>query len=271
MRPCNTDQASCASPVDCCENYPNKVWLQGRVFAPLVELYTAAPLPPEANSSIIFSDAAAATFAAGGGGPLGISIGGLNGLLDEGCQPGGSLAIDGPALLFYAVPNARSRGTLAITAATVAHPAKPPAVDLNLLRQPGEVAQLRRCLTRMRTVSDTLLPTLGLVNIEPGGPAVNESYVRGAAQNAYHYAAGCAVGDVVDGGFRVHGVRGLRVVDASVLPKLPEFAGPMASVYALAEHAAQLIIAEDPDRDAGVSGAYGVDEAYGLDDYVPGL
>lgn len=225
----------------------------------MIELYTAAPLPPEANSSIIFSDATAATFAAGRGGPLGIGIGGLNGaLLNQSCQPGGSLAIDGTALIFYGVPNPVSRGTLAITEAVLADPGAPPAVDANFLSDPKEVTDLQGCLREMRRVSDTLRPDLGLVNIEPGVPSVNEGYVRGASQNAYHFAAGCATGSVVDGQFRVLGVEGLRVVDASALPKLPAFAGPMASVYALAEHAAELLIADAPGEDNDVYGAYGV-------------
>eukprot|EP00892_Ulva_mutabilis_P003754 jgi/Ulvmu1/1750/UM117_0027.1 len=235
--------------------------VQGRVFIPQFELYTAAPLPPEANSTIVSSAAAAATFAAGAGGPLGISIGGLIGTLRaEKCQPGGTLTTDAPAFLFYSIPNPTSRGTLNITAATLADPTTPPTVDLNLLSDPNEVRDLQACLARMRQVSDVVRPTLGLVNVSPGTPAANETFIRNEAGNAYHCAAGCAVGSVVDGEFRVVGVKALRVVDVSVLPKLPDFAGPMATVYALAEHAADLIIAEDLGRDANTGGAYGSDD-----------
>lgn len=224
---------------------------QGRVVSPLVDLYNTVPLAPEANTSVIFSDAAAATFAGGGGGALGISIAGLVGTLPEdGCLLGGTVAIgaeflDVPALLIYGVPDAISRGTLNITAATVADPTAPPEVDLNLLSAPGEAARVVQCLTRLAGVNDAVRQELGLFNILPGTPVVNETYLRVASDNSYHYSAGCAVGKVVDGEFRVPGVEGLRVVDASVIPQLPSGSGLMASVYALAEHAAELMIGED--------------------------
>jgi choline dehydrogenase len=45
---------------------------------------------------------------------------------------------------------------------------------------------------------------------------------------------------VVDGDFRVHGTRGLRVVDASVFPRIPGFF-IVTSVYMIAEKASDVI------------------------------
>ncbi|KUI60240.1 Oxygen-dependent choline dehydrogenase [Cytospora mali] len=57
----------------------------------------------------------------------------------------------------------------------------------------------------------------------------------------YHHALGtCSMGLVVDERLRVKGVRGLRVVDASVLP-MQVSAAIMATVYAAAEKGADLI------------------------------
>jgi choline dehydrogenase len=44
----------------------------------------------------------------------------------------------------------------------------------------------------------------------------------------------------VDGELRVHGLSGLRVADASVLPFMPS-ANTVATVYAVAERAAELL------------------------------
>jgi choline dehydrogenase len=47
---------------------------------------------------------------------------------------------------------------------------------------------------------------------------------------------------VVDGDFRVHGVRGLRVVDASVFPWIPGFF-IVTAIYMIAEKASDVILA----------------------------
>lgn len=61
----------------------------------------------------------------------------------------------------------------------------------------------------------------------------------------YHPAGSCMMaprekGGVVDERLRVHGVRGLRVVDASVFPVVPR-GNIITTVYATAEKAADLI------------------------------
>ncbi|HEY2620332.1 MAG TPA: GMC family oxidoreductase [Acetobacteraceae bacterium] len=65
-----------------------------------------------------------------------------------------------------------------------------------------------------------------------------------------HHACGtCAMkpedqGGVVDSRFRVHGVRNLRVVDASIFPRIPGYF-IVASIYMIAEKAADALLAED--------------------------
>ena len=73
------------------------------------------------------------------------------------------------------------------------------------------------------------------------------SFVR---DNAWgHHACGtCAIGPrdrdgVVDSRFRVHGTRGLRVVDASIFPRIPGFF-IVSAVYIIAEKAADDILSE---------------------------
>ena len=68
-------------------------------------------------------------------------------------------------------------------------------------------------------------------------------FVRRYAHSIFHPAGTCAMGTVVDAELRVHGVEGLRVVDASVMPTLVR-GNPNAPTIAIAERAADLIKGE---------------------------
>jgi choline dehydrogenase len=69
-------------------------------------------------------------------------------------------------------------------------------------------------------------------------------YVRAVGSTYFHPVGTCAMGEtgqaVVDSELRVHGVDGLRVVDASVMPSLPSN-NTMATVYGIAERGGELI------------------------------
>ena len=71
-------------------------------------------------------------------------------------------------------------------------------------------------------------------------------YIRRTVFSYYHPAGTCRMGTgagaVVDLRLRVHGVAGLRVADASVMPVIPN-AHLNATVLAIAERAAELIAA----------------------------
>jgi choline dehydrogenase-like flavoprotein len=73
-----------------------------------------------------------------------------------------------------------------------------------------------------------------------------KDYVRTTAWG-HHASCTCPIGPrgsgcVVDGDFRVHGTQGLRVVDASVFPRIPGFF-IVSAVYMVAEKAADVILA----------------------------
>jgi choline dehydrogenase-like flavoprotein len=71
-------------------------------------------------------------------------------------------------------------------------------------------------------------------------------FVRSTAWG-HHASCTCPIGDRADGGvlssdFRVHGTEGLRVVDASVFPRIPGFF-IVSAVYMVGEKAADVILA----------------------------
>ncbi|MCF3106520.1 GMC family oxidoreductase N-terminal domain-containing protein [Streptomyces roseoverticillatus] len=65
-------------------------------------------------------------------------------------------------------------------------------------------------------------------------------YARRELHTLYHPAGTCAMGPVVDNELRVHGVRGLRVADASVMPTLVR-GNTNAPTIMIAEKAADLV------------------------------
>lgn len=75
-----------------------------------------------------------------------------------------------------------------------------------------------------------------------------ESFARENTLSIYHPVGTAALlpekdGGVVDAKLRVYGTKGLRIVDASVIPLLPS-AHIQTLVYGIAERAAGMIVAE---------------------------
>jgi len=85
----------------------------------------------------------------------------------------------------------------------------------------------------------------------PGAHLQSDDELREFVRNhawGHHASCSCAIGPreqngVLDGNFRVHGTKGLRVVDASVFPRIPGFF-IVSSVYMIGEKAADVILAD---------------------------
>ncbi len=164
--------------------------------------------------------------------------------IDHGLQPppGHGITIGGVLLQ----PASRGRVTLAS-----ADPAAKPLLDADYLGEPGEVAPLVHAVKLARTVAEQ--PALkGLVTGEllPGPEVVSdediEADIRRRSFTLYHPVGTCAMGPdpaagaVVDAALRVHGVDGLRVVDASVMPTITR-GNTNAPTIMIAEKAVALI------------------------------
>jgi choline dehydrogenase len=139
-----------------------------------------------------------------------------------------------------------SRGCLRLASAD---PLAAPLIDPGLLCDGRDTRRLATglALIRAAAASPQFAP-LGLTELWPG-PQVRttagiQGYLRRHISSYWHPAGTCRMGPgpgaVVDLQLRVHGVTGLRVADASVLPVIPN--APLnATVLAVAERAATLI------------------------------
>src|SRR5882672_2116615 len=140
----------------------------------------------------------------------------------------------------------RSRGRVSLASPD---PREPPVVDPNLLGDPADLAPtlLGLELSR-RIIAAPPLARYQAVEVQPGpkvqGAAGFTEYVRRVAATVHHPVGSCRMGadpnSVVDAQLRVHCVEGLRVVDASVFPRVVG-GNTNAVVVMVAEKAADMM------------------------------
>jgi choline dehydrogenase len=139
-----------------------------------------------------------------------------------------------------------SRGTVRLASAD---PLAAPLIDPGLLRDGRDLERLGNGLAIARhAAAGAAFTPLAIIETAPG-PAIRDharvrAYIRATVSSYYHPAGTCRMGTgpdaVTDPQLRVHGIAGLRVADASVMPVIPN-AHPHATVLAIAEKAASLI------------------------------
>ncbi len=143
----------------------------------------------------------------------------------------------------------KSRGEVTLNSTS---PKDVPKIDLNMLSHPDDVKDLMSGLKKTRALmqapafdkhlSDEVYPGEGCQSDE-----ALEEYVRRKSNHIYHPIGTCKMGidkmAVVDPELKVHGLEGLRVVDASIMPSLIG-GNTNAPTIMIAEKASDMILAD---------------------------
>jgi choline dehydrogenase-like flavoprotein len=143
----------------------------------------------------------------------------------------------------------RSRGSVRLASA---EPGTPPLIDPNYYADPRDLHVFAAGIRAAREIGRAAaLDEWRGEEVLPG-PGVDDdaslrAYLRRNLSTYAHPGGTCRIGtdpdSVVGTDLRVHGISGLRVADASVMPSPPS-ANTNATVYAIAERAASLIQAQ---------------------------
>lgn len=161
--------------------------------------------------------------------------------------PPGHQAPPGGFALVASVIAPDSRGSVRLASAD---PLDAPLIDPGFLREPADTGRLETGLAMIReAAAGSAFTRLGVTEAHPGPGTRDDgarAWIRRTVGSYYHPVGTCRLGPhpedgaVTDPELRVHGIDGLRVADASVMPLIPN-AHPNATVLAIAERAAALI------------------------------
>ena len=137
----------------------------------------------------------------------------------------------------------RSRGSVKLASGDFSTPAM---IDPNYLEDAHDRDVLLEGIRLAREIgSTTAFADWRASEIYPGprsvSPADLHTFISRAANSFHHPVGTCRIGKVVDDTLHIKGIANLRVVDASVMPGIPQ-AVINAAVIAIAERASDLIL-----------------------------
>jgi choline dehydrogenase len=145
----------------------------------------------------------------------------------------------------------RARGSVTLRSAD---PGVAPVIDLNLCGDPHDTARLVAALRLQHRIAQSpamrdrikgyAMVDAAVFDTDDDAPLAE--YVRNVCAPWYHPSGTCrmgpdpAIGAVVDSSLAVHGIEGLFVADASIMPVIPRATTNLAAI-AIGERAAELL------------------------------
>jgi choline dehydrogenase len=146
----------------------------------------------------------------------------------------------------------RSRGSIRIASAD---PLAAPVISPNYLSSPEDLQEMVAGVRLIRKIAAQ--PSIGALiedELKPGREVATDAEladdIRRRAGSIFHASCTCRMGPdpvlaVVDHRLRVHGLSGLRVIDASVFPNVTS-GNTTAPVYMVAEKGAHMVVEDNP-------------------------
>jgi len=147
----------------------------------------------------------------------------------------------------------KSHGSVRLASAD---PLAPPVIDLGYFSNPDDWSVARKALNLSRSVAEGMLAIDPSYKMEPlrvlkpdASDDELKEFVSNTAFTCCHYTSTCRMASeddlegpgVLDNRLRVHGVKGLRVADASIMPKVIA-THTQAAVVCIAEKCADMIL-----------------------------
>jgi choline dehydrogenase len=157
-----------------------------------------------------------------------------------------------PDVLSWAVLKARTANRAGFVTLQCDDPREPPVIQFNYFDPAagdGDLDAVADAIGRVREIT-ARLEEKGLISGErmPGAETTGPDLKKWIRDNAWGHHASCTCamgpeeqGGVLDSRLRVHGVPRLRVVDASIFPRIPGYF-IVSAIYMAAEKAAEMIL-----------------------------